>query len=96
MGGQGTAASKQYNACIRRHTLKTAILDQLKNTKSVFRDVMQRHCLRKRAKLMAQCERSPPQHCLNPKHCNPALGQAHCPCTRSQAGSPQGSEQGCA
>lgn len=64
--GQGSAASKQYNACIRRHTLKTAILDQLKNTKSVFRDVMQRHCLRKRAKLMAQCERSLPKHCLNP------------------------------
>jgi len=49
---QGNAASMQYNASIRRHTLKTAIHDQLKNRKSVFRDVILRHCLRKRAKLV--------------------------------------------
>ncbi len=54
---QGNAASQQYNASIRRHTLKTAIHDQLKNRKSVFRDVILRHCLRKRGKLLAQCER---------------------------------------
>lgn len=53
---QGTAASKQYNTSIRRHTLKVAIHDQLNNKKSVFRDVILRHCLRKRAKLLAQCD----------------------------------------
>jgi hypothetical protein len=50
-------ASKQYNASIRRNTLKVAILDQLKNTKSVFRNVVLRHCLRKRKKLLLQCDR---------------------------------------
>ena len=53
---QGTAASKQYNTSIRQHTLKVAIHDQLNNKKSVFRDVILRHCLRKRAKLLAQCD----------------------------------------
>jgi len=52
------AASNQYNASIRRSTLKVALLEQLTNTKSVFRDVILRHCLRKRAKLLAQCDRS--------------------------------------
>ena len=53
---QGAAASKQYNTSIRRHTLKVAIHEQLTNTKSVFRDVILRHCLRKRSKLLAQCD----------------------------------------
>jgi len=55
---QGKAASKQYSEDIRKHTLQIAILDQLKNTKSVFRDLVLRHCLLKRKKLLLQCDRS--------------------------------------
>ena len=50
------AANIRYNANIRQGTVKFAILGQLKDTKSAFRDVITTHFKHKREEVIKQCE----------------------------------------
>lgn len=51
----GQAASKQYNHALRHHTLRFAVLQQLRSPPAAFADAIRAHFKLKRAEVEQQC-----------------------------------------
>ncbi|XP_078260781.1 dual E2 ubiquitin-conjugating enzyme/E3 ubiquitin-protein ligase BIRC6 isoform X6 [Rhinoraja longicauda] len=52
----GTQSSREYDGNIRQATVKWAMLEQIRNPSSCFKEVIQKHYYLKRVEVMAQCE----------------------------------------